>query len=228
MPCLQPAPVATSVPSTSSDGLVEEVGRLLLPDLEPGLIEDVLEGLDVVGGEAAAEVAGGGGVGDAVGAQGVEEDDVVAAQLDVVEAGAVAQGVVGEVQDVVTLVVGEVELEQVEPLVDGLGEAELPDEQLDGADAAAGDGPGLGGDLVVDVRGGEDRLGRGCGDRSVEPPADFALAGGVVAVWNRSHSKSPCGFGHGICVGRSNVPQTPGDFEFSPTDHAIRPRTTLG
>jgi ABC-type methionine transport system permease subunit len=56
------------------DGFVEEVGRLLLPDLEPGLIEDILKALDVVGGEAAAEVAGGGGVGDAVGPEGVKED----------------------------------------------------------------------------------------------------------------------------------------------------------
>ena len=84
-------------------------GGCCLPDLEPGLIEDVLEGLDVVGGEASAEVAGGGGVGDAVGPEGVEEDDVVASQLDVVEAGAVAEGVVGEVQDVIGLVVGEVD-----------------------------------------------------------------------------------------------------------------------
>src|SRR5207248_6936445 len=38
------------------NGLVEEVGRLLFPDLDPGLIEDVLEDLDVVGLEAAAEV----------------------------------------------------------------------------------------------------------------------------------------------------------------------------
>jgi hypothetical protein len=32
-------------------GLVEEVGGLLLSDLDPGLIEDVLGGLDVVGCE---------------------------------------------------------------------------------------------------------------------------------------------------------------------------------
>src|SRR5512135_2460576 len=38
-------------------GLIEERGRLLSPERDPGLIEDVLEGLDVVGGEAAAEVA---------------------------------------------------------------------------------------------------------------------------------------------------------------------------
>src|SRR5512144_78926 len=79
------------------DGLLEELGGLLLPDLDPCLIEDVLEGLDVVGGEAPTEVARGGGVGDAVGAEGVKGDEVVASQLDVVEAGAIAQGVGGEV-----------------------------------------------------------------------------------------------------------------------------------
>jgi hypothetical protein len=51
------------------------------------------------GGEASAEVARGGGVGDAVGAQGVEEDEIVASQLDIVETGPIEQGVVGEVQD---------------------------------------------------------------------------------------------------------------------------------
>src|SRR3954451_6716025 len=100
---------------------------------------------------SAAEVARGGGAGDAVGAEGVEEDDVVAPQFDVVEASAVAQGVVGEVEDVVTLVVGEVELEQVESFVDGLGQSEFPHQELNGTDPAAGDGPGLIGDLVVDV-----------------------------------------------------------------------------
>src|SRR5271157_3498338 len=29
-----------------------------------------------------------------------------------------------------------------------------------------------------------------------------------------SHSKSPRDFGHWVCAGRSNVPETPGDFEF--------------
>src|SRR3954466_7879993 len=99
----------------------------------------------------------------------------------------------------------------MESLVDGLGEAELADEEVDSADAPAGDGLGLGGGVVVDVRGGEDRLGRRCGDRSVEPAADSALAGGVVAVWNRSHSKSPRGCGRGIGASRSNMPEKPGD-----------------
>ena len=188
------------------DGLVEEVGRLLLPDFDPCLIEDVLKGLDVVGRETAAEVAGGGGIGDAVGTQGIEEDDVVAPQLDVIEAGTVAQRVVGDVEDVVGFVVGEVELEQVEPLVDSLREVELADQQMDGADAAAGDGFCLGRGFVVDVAGGDDRIGRRCGDRPIEPSSNFPLAGGVMAVWNRFHSKSPWGDRPEICGGRSSVP----------------------
>ena len=122
----------------------------------------------------------------------------------------------------VGLVVGEVELEQVEPLVNGFREAEVADQQLNPADAAARNRASLGGDLVLDVVRGDDRIRRGRGDRAAEPAADFALAGGVVVVWNRFHSKSPRGFGRGIGVGRSNVPETPGDFEFQPTDHEIR------
>jgi hypothetical protein len=140
------------------DGLVEEVRRLLFPDLDPGLIEDILKGLDIVGGEASAEVAGGSGVGNSVGAQGVKEDDIVASQFHVVEAGAVAQRIVGEVQDVVTFMIGEVIFEQVETFVDGFGKAQLAYQKWDGADATAGNGLSLGGGVIVDVRGGEDGL----------------------------------------------------------------------
>jgi hypothetical protein len=69
---------------------------------------------------------------------------------------------------VVTLVIREVVLEQMESFVDGLGQPELPHEELDGTDAAAGDAPGLGGGLVVDVGRGDDRPGRGRRDRAVE------------------------------------------------------------
>src|SRR5262249_58062060 len=120
----------------------------------------------------------------------------------------------GEGEDVVGVVVGQVHLEQVEVLVDGLRQPELAGERVDGSDAAAGDAPGPGGGLVVDVGGGEDRLGGGRGDRAIEPASDFALAGGVVAVWNRLHSKSPRDGGRGICVPRSNVPAIPGEFQF--------------
>jgi hypothetical protein len=76
--------------------------------------------------EAAAEVAGGGRVRDAARAQRVEVVVVVPAKFDVLQTGAVAQGVVGEVEDVVGFVVGQVDLEDVQPAVDGVDEAELP------------------------------------------------------------------------------------------------------
>src|SRR5512147_1082109 len=69
------------------DGLLEELGGLLLPDLDACQIEGVLEDLDVLSREAPAEIARAGGVGDAVGAEGVQEDEVIAPQFDVVEAG---------------------------------------------------------------------------------------------------------------------------------------------
>lgn len=50
------------------------------------------------------------------------------------------------------LVVGDVEFEEVESIFDGLREAELTDQELDGADAAGGDGSCPVGDVVVDIR----------------------------------------------------------------------------
>ena len=49
------------------------------------------------------------------------------------------RGVVGEVEDVIGLVVGQVDLEQVQAPVDGVDEAELAGQGVDGADAAVGD-----------------------------------------------------------------------------------------
>ena len=86
----------------------------------------------------------------------------MAPQFDVVEAGAVAQCIVGEVEDVITLVIREVVLQQVESFVNGLGEPEPADEKLDGPNAAAGDASGLGSSLVMDVGGGQNRLWRRC------------------------------------------------------------------
>jgi hypothetical protein len=125
------------------------------------------------------------------------------------------------------LVIGEVELEQVEPLVDGLGQSKFPHQEMDGADAAAGDGPRLVGDLVLDVDGSDDRLWRGGGDGSVEAAPDFALAGGVMAVWNRFHSKSPRGDGHGICCRSIQCAGNAGRFRVSTHqsgDSNLRPR----
>ena len=73
------------------EGLVEEGRGLAGPDLQARVVDDVEQRLNAVRGKAATEVAGRGGIGDAAGAQGVEEDLVVAAQFEVLQAGAVAQ-----------------------------------------------------------------------------------------------------------------------------------------
>ena len=69
-------------------GFVEERVRLLRPDFEPRLVEHVEERANVVGLEAAAEVAGRGGIGNAPGIHRVEIHFVVAAQFQIFQAGA--------------------------------------------------------------------------------------------------------------------------------------------
>jgi len=133
--------------------LVEEAVGLLLPGPRPGLVEDVHQPLDVALGEAATEVTGGGRVGDALGPQGVEVDLVVASDLEVFGALSACQEVVGDVQDVVALVVGRVPLEQVEVLIDVPNQPEFLGEEVDRPDPARCDRPYLLADLVADIRG---------------------------------------------------------------------------
>ena len=92
--------------------------RLPRPSPEARLVKDLQQRLNVCAAEAAAEVAGGGGIGNALGSEGIEEHLVVAADLDVLQATAAGQEVVGDVQDVVALEVRQVPLEQVEAPVD--------------------------------------------------------------------------------------------------------------
>ena len=96
------------------DRLAEEVGGLLGVDAQPGGVDGLHQVQDVGLAEAAAEVTFGGRVGDALGAEGIEIDLVVAAPLDVLEAAAAGEEVEGDVQDVVGLEIGEVALEEVE------------------------------------------------------------------------------------------------------------------
>ena len=116
---------------------VEEAGGLLGPDPDAGVVEDVKQECRTsFSSETAAEVSRGGRVGNAPGTRGVEKDLVISPQLDVLEAGAFAKGVVGEVQHMVGFMEGEVEFEQLQPLVDGVNEAELADQGMNGSDAA--------------------------------------------------------------------------------------------
>ncbi len=140
------------------------------------VVDDVEQSVDVAGLEAGAEVASGGGVGDASGAQGLKEVLVVASECDILQASAVTEGVVSDVEDVVGIVVGQVLLKQVQSLVDGVNESELSGQGVEGADTAVGDGAGPSSNLVVNVGGSEHWSGAAPEVGFVESALDSALA----------------------------------------------------
>jgi hypothetical protein len=84
---------------------------LLLLHGQPRVIDDVMQRLQVLAGEAPAEIAGRGRVRDAASTQGIEENLIVAEQLQVLQAGAAAERQVGQGEDMVGIVVGQVKLE---------------------------------------------------------------------------------------------------------------------
>ena len=122
IPRLHSASLGTMVPSASRIASSKNSAGCWAQTRSRDSIDGVHQGEDVGLGEAAAEVAGGGRVGDALGPEGIEVDLVVAAQLEVLEAAAAGEEVEGDVQDVVGFVIGEVALEQVEVAVDVLDE----------------------------------------------------------------------------------------------------------
>ena len=133
------------------DGLLEKPGRLLGPDPPPRLIDGVHQGHDMRLGEAAAEISGGGGVGDALGAQSVEIDLVVAPQLEMLDFLAAGQDVVGDVQDMVGFVIGQVPLEEREIAVDIADQPGLAGQEVYGTNSASGETPDAIRQFVVDV-----------------------------------------------------------------------------
>ena len=145
------------------------------PNADAHVVIDILECVDGIFAEASTEIAGGGGIGNALGAEGVEEVDIVAAQLDVLEAIAVAKSVVGEIEDMIGFMVKHVNLEEMEFAIDGVDEADALGEEMKGADAAVADAVNTLGDFVVDVAGGEDWAIRAAGFGFIEPTLDTAL-----------------------------------------------------
>ena len=133
-------------------------GGLLGPDPQARLIDGVHQVHDVGLAEAAAEVPGGGGVGDALGAQGIEIDLVVASEFDVFDAFAAGEDVERDVQDVVGFVVGEMPLEDMEHRVDVADQSGLAGQQVHGADATGTEALDAIGQFVVDVGRGHHRL----------------------------------------------------------------------
>ena len=75
--------------------------------------------------EASAEIACGGGIGDALGTEGIEEVDIVAAQFDVLQTIAATEGIEGDVEDMIGVGIGQMDLENAKARVDGLDQTEV-------------------------------------------------------------------------------------------------------
>ena len=191
MPCLHSPSVATSVPSMSMRAWSKNAGGCSAQTFMRVSLKTSSSVRTSCGLEAAAEIAGRGRIGNAAGAEGVEEDFVVAAQFEVLQAGAVAQGVVGEVQHVVGLVIRQMDLEQVQAPVDGLGQAQLPDQQQHRADAAVSHAARALGDLDTGCCGRQHRpIAALRSFDLVQPLLDPPLAGRQLTAYLGVHSKS--------------------------------------
>ncbi len=183
----------------------EEVGGLLGVDPQPDAIDRLHQGEDIVGVEPPAEVAFGGRVGDAHGAEGIEIDRVVAPPLDVLEPPTAGEDVECDVQDVVGFVIGDMAFEEMEVVIDGRDQAGPLGHQEHGADAAGGQALSALAEFIVDVGGGDHgdlalRTGE-IGDAVEEPPPTLlqetsvaisiglALAFSVLLGESSSHSK---------------------------------------
>jgi hypothetical protein len=126
----------------------------------------------------------------------------VAQALNVVQPFAAAQDVVGQVEHVVRLVVGQVDLQQLQALVDGFGQPQLGGQPVDGSNAAEAHGVGVRSDLVVDRARGEHGPGLGL------PVSGLGVATGnltlalcpvpaALFVRDSLHRKGPLGWSRG-------------------------------
>src|SRR4051794_22621207 len=106
------------------------------------------------------------------------------------QATAAGQEVVGDIQDVVALVIRQVPLEQVEALVDVVDQPDLAGQEMDGTDAAGCDAPDLLGDLIVNVGGGHHRLRAFDARLVLDTAQDSPLASVQLAMDTGVHSKT--------------------------------------
>ena len=239
-PSLHSASVATSVPSTSTIASRKKSAGCCDVDPQPGGIDGLHQVDDVGFVEPPAEVPFGGGVGDAHGAEGIEIDLVVAAQLDVLEMSAAGEDVEGDVQDMVGFVIGEMALEEMELGVDGGDQAGAPCQQEHGADAAGGEAVDALAEFVVDVAGGDHgdiAFGFGAiGDAVEDPPPPSlqellvasvglgALASGGLPRDNDHHSKPSVAWKNADPIPIYILPRSRGFFECFP---GFRPGLTI-
>src|ERR1700730_1741191 len=173
------------------DGLLEEAIGLLFPNVSANLVIDVLQQVDLEDVEAATKITRGRRVGNALGAQGVEEVDIVATQFDVLQTITIAERVESDIEHMIGFVIALVNLENMQSAVDGVDQTNPPCQKVQGPDAAVSDAMHTIGHFVVDIAGGEHGLGGVAGLGFVEPPLDLALASVQPIPYSTFHSKPP-------------------------------------
>ena len=181
------------------ESFLEELVGLLGPDAEADTIDGVHQSLDVGRHEAPAEITFGGGIGNSLGAQGVEIDLVVATQLKMFEVLATGDDVESDVQDVVGFVVGQMSFEKVEIPIDSVDEADLLSQQKNGTDTAGTEAFDAIGVFVVDIGGSHHGFGSlGLAyilETKTNSPPSFLelslLAGQAFFSESSTHSKAP-------------------------------------
>src|SRR5271168_3446097 len=90
------APSAGDCTIGFDNGVLKERRGLLLPDEQALVVDDLHQRGDALGLETPEEIASGGGVGDALGAQGVQKVFIVAEQFKVRQSRSASQDVVGK------------------------------------------------------------------------------------------------------------------------------------
>ncbi len=149
--------VSAIVPSPSMIASSKNDSGCCPPHLEPSVVDRFLQQMDVPFGEPSAKVAGRGRIGNPPRAQSIEIHLVVPPQFQMFQAGAAGQQIVSIVEHVIRLVIGHVELEQLQARVDAIVQTKRFDDLMDQADPSGCDGPGPLGQFIVDVAGGKHR-----------------------------------------------------------------------
>ena len=124
-----------------------------------------------------SKIRRGGGVGNALGAEGIEKGRIVAAQLDVLETRAVAESVYGEVDDVIGVGIGQVQFEDVQLSIDGFNQSDVLGKFVEQGNSAEGGAIDAVVDFEMEVTAtAKDGLGAVGKFAFVEAPVDDSLA----------------------------------------------------
>ena len=190
MPALHSPSVGAMVPSPSITASRKKLFRLPLPDPQAGLVDALQEPFHVRRRESPAEIARRGRVGNPLGSQGVEIHLVVASQFQMLDPRAAGQNVVGDVQHVVRLVIGQMPLEQMQVPVDQIHQTALPRQQVHRADAAGRQTACAFRGFVLNVPCRQHRLRAFRPTLRPQPPLNPPLGFVQPILYNGLHSKS--------------------------------------